>query len=50
MTTRRSSLKLLAIAALPALLALPAAHAQPMLRQLTIVVAFPAGGATDARR
>ncbi len=48
MTTRRSSLKLLAIAALPALLALPAAHAQPMLRQLTIVVAFPAGGATDA--
>lgn len=49
MTTRRSTLKLLAAGALPALAALPAARAQqPPLRQLTIVVAFPAGGATDA--
>lgn len=50
MTTRRDTLKLLASGALPALLALPAAYAQqpPPLRQLTIVVAFPAGGATDA--
>lgn len=45
MQTRRDILKTLAAgAALPAL----AAHAQqPPLRQLTIVVAFPAGGATD---
>lgn len=47
MTTRRNALQLLAAgAALPALFATPA-RAQAPLRQLTIVVAFPAGGATD---
>jgi tripartite-type tricarboxylate transporter receptor subunit TctC len=49
MTTRRSTLKLLATGATLAQLAMPSGHAQqPLLRQLTIVVAFPAGGATDA--
>ena len=49
MQTRRDILKTLAAgAAVPTLLAARAAHAQqPLLKQLTIVVAFPAGGATD---
>jgi len=48
MTTRRDTLKALAAgAALPALLAATPARAQQLIRQLTIVVAFPAGGATD---
>jgi tripartite-type tricarboxylate transporter receptor subunit TctC len=48
MTTRRTTLRLIAAgAALPALFAAPA-RAQAPIRQLTIVVAFPAGGATDA--
>ena len=48
MTTRRSTLRTLAAAlALPSLFA-TTARAQPVVRQLTIVVAVPAGGATDA--
>jgi tripartite-type tricarboxylate transporter receptor subunit TctC len=43
--TRRSTLKTLAAGAA---LACPALRAQTVVRQLTIVVAFPAGGATDA--
>ncbi|MDB5958373.1 tripartite tricarboxylate transporter substrate-binding protein [Ramlibacter sp.] len=46
MQTRRSALRGLAAAA--GLLAVPALRAQTVLKQLTIVVAFPAGGATDA--
>ena len=45
MLTRRSTLKTLAAGAA---LACPALRAQTVVRQLTIVVAFPAGGATDA--
>ena len=48
MTTRRSALRGLAAVALPSLLPWRAARAQTVVRQLTIVVAFPAGGATDA--
>jgi tripartite-type tricarboxylate transporter receptor subunit TctC len=49
MQTRRDILKTFAAgAAIPALYAASAARAQqPPIRQLTIVVAFPAGGATD---
>src|SRR4051794_13459376 len=48
MTTRRDTLKTLAAgAAWTTLLAAPAARAQPVVRQLTLVVAFPPGGATD---
>jgi tripartite-type tricarboxylate transporter receptor subunit TctC len=43
--TRRTTLKTLAAGAA---LAVPALRAQTTVRQLTIVVAFPAGGATDA--
>ena len=46
MQTRRLALRGLGAGA--ALLAMPALRAQGVLRQLTIVVAFPAGGATDA--
>lgn len=46
MITRRSVLGLLSASALSAI-ATPAAPAEPMLARLTIVVAFPAGGATD---
>ena len=46
--TRRSLLLGLAtVATLPSLLASRAAYAQTAVRQLTIVVGFPAGGATD---
>jgi tripartite-type tricarboxylate transporter receptor subunit TctC len=49
MATRRTTLAWLAAgAAVPALLATRTALAQPVVRQLTLVVAFPAGGATDA--
>jgi tripartite-type tricarboxylate transporter receptor subunit TctC len=50
MSTRRQTLQALAAgAALPALFASTAARAQqpPLVRQLTLVVAFPPGGATD---
>jgi tripartite-type tricarboxylate transporter receptor subunit TctC len=48
MSTRRQTLKTLAAgAAFPALFAAQPARAQALIRQLTIVVAFPAGGATD---
>lgn len=47
MNTRREALKALAAAALPTLLAAQPARAQTLVRQLTLVVAFPAGGATD---
>jgi tripartite-type tricarboxylate transporter receptor subunit TctC len=43
--TRRTTLKTFAATAA---LAVPALRAQTVMRQLTIVVAFPAGGATDA--
>jgi tripartite-type tricarboxylate transporter receptor subunit TctC len=43
--TRRTTLKTLAAAAA---FTVPALRAQTTVRQLTIVVAFPAGGATDA--
>jgi len=46
MTTRRTLLQ--AAAAAAALPALRAARAEPVVRQLTMVVAFPPGGATDA--
>ena len=45
MITRRTTLKTLAAGAA---LAVPVLRAQTVVRQLTIVVAFPAGGATDA--
>lgn len=45
MITRRTTLKTFAATAA---LAVPALRAQTVVRQLTIVVAFPAGGATDA--
>jgi tripartite-type tricarboxylate transporter receptor subunit TctC len=48
MRNRRETLKtLVAAAALPALFAAPAARAQALMRQMTLVVAFPPGGATD---
>lgn len=48
MPTRRQALQsVAAAAALPALWTARAAHAQTVVRQLTMVVAFPAGGATD---
>ena len=48
MITRRQTLKAMAAgAAGPALFASTPARAQALIRQLTIVVAFPAGGATD---
>jgi tripartite-type tricarboxylate transporter receptor subunit TctC len=48
-TTRREALRRLAAGvAAPALFGATAARAQAHVRQLTIVVAFPAGGATDA--
>ena len=46
MIDRRTTLRYLAAGAAAALA--PALRAQPAVRQLTIVVAFPAGGATDA--
>jgi tripartite-type tricarboxylate transporter receptor subunit TctC len=46
MLNRRSTLR--GLAAALAAGAVPTLRAQPALRQLTIVVAFPAGGATDA--
>lgn len=49
MNTRRTTLRHLAAGlALPSLLACSLARAQATVRQLTLVVAFPAGGATDA--
>lgn len=48
MTTRRSALHLIGAAvAAPVLMSAPRAHAQPALKQLTLVVPFPAGGGTD---
>jgi len=46
MADRRTILRYLAAGSAAALA--PALRAQPVVRQLTIVVAFPAGGATDA--
>lgn len=46
MTARRSTLQFIAASA--ALLGTSTRAQAPMLRQLTLVVAFPAGGATDA--
>lgn len=48
MTRRKALHSLAAGAALPLLAATSPVQAQPVVRQLTIVVAFPAGGATDA--
>jgi tripartite-type tricarboxylate transporter receptor subunit TctC len=49
MTTRRTVIhRLAAAAAAPALLATSRARADTAVHQLTLVVAFPAGGATDA--
>lgn len=49
MNTRRKCLiRLGATVLAPAWLAAPQLRAQTLLRQLTVVVAFPAGGATDA--
>lgn len=49
MSTRRSTLAALAAAiAAPALLGTRNAQAQTLLKQLTLVVGFPAGGGTDA--
>lgn len=48
MTTRRSALTCLAAGlALPTLFASGRAFAQPLLKQLTLVVPFPPGGGTD---
>src|SRR4051812_23407220 len=48
MSPRREALKAFAAAsALPAMLTARPAQAQTVVRQLTMVVAFPAGGATD---
>ncbi len=49
MMNRRRTLRSLAAGlALPSLWAADGARAQALIRQMTIVVAFPAGGATDA--